>query len=115
MAAEKMIAKSASLSKALETSHLVNDLLVAREEEELVKIDRLSREVLEREGEKYGVDLEREEGEKRCGREEALVAGCYREHAGGAGGDPRGELVCRGLVDAYVRCAYASSDIPGGS
>ena len=105
IAADKMISKSASLSKALETSRHVNDLLIAREEEELVKIDALSREILEREGEKYGLDLEKEDRERqgggRCGEEEQLVAGCYREHAPGGG-----ELVCRGLVDAYLRCAF---------
>lgn len=105
IAADKMISKSASLSKALETSRHVNDLLIAREEEELVKSDALSREILEREGEKYGLDLEKEDRERqeggRCGEEEQLVAGCYREHAPGGG-----ELVCRGLVDAYLRCAF---------
>jgi hypothetical protein len=86
----------------LETSRLVNDLLVAREEEELEKIDKLSREILEREAEKYGLDVEKEadSGEARmCGVEEGLVARCYREQAE----DP---LLCRGLVDSYVKCAF---------
>jgi hypothetical protein len=104
VAAEKMIMKSKTLSKALETSRLVNDLLVAREEEELEKIDKLSREILEREAEKYGLDVEKEaesEEARLCGVEEGLVARCYREQAE----DP---LVCRGLVDSYVKCAFGA-------
>lgn len=102
MAAERMISKSKALSKALETSRLVNDLLVAREEEELEKIDKLSREILEREAEKYGLDVEKEadsEEARLCGVEEGLVARCYREQVE----DP---LKCGGLVDLYVKCAF---------
>ena len=105
VAAEKMIAKSKALSKALETSRLVNDLLVAREEEELQKIDRMSREILEREAEKYGVDVEKQaedEDARLCSEEEGMVARCYKEQAE----DP---LKCRGLVDLYVKCAFGTT------
>ena len=45
MATEKIIEKNKILSKALQTSKHVNDLLLAREEEEMEKIDKLSREM----------------------------------------------------------------------
>ena len=100
VAAEKMIAKSKALSKALETSRHVNDLLLAREEEELEKIDKLSREILEKEAEKYNLDTEKKE-EKPCGEEEALLLRCYLEHAE----DP---LCCRQAAHLYTSCAFSA-------
>jgi hypothetical protein len=99
-AAEKMISKSKALSKALETSKHVNNLLLAREEEELEKIDKISRQLLENEALKYGLDTEKRE-EKPCGQEEAEVLRCYLEHT-------EHPLRCREIVKLYSKCAMGS-------
>jgi len=96
VAAEKIIAKSTLLSKALETSKHVNDLLLAREEEEMEKIDALSREILEKEAEKYHLNVEAKE-RVPCGEFERRVLQCYAEHK-----DP---LQCKSVVDEYASCS----------
>lgn len=96
MATEKLIEKNKILAKALQTSKHVNDLLLAREEEEMQKIDRLSRDILEKEAIKYHLDVEHEE-EAPCEVYEEKVLRCYLDHAG----DP---FKCRSVVEEYAEC-----------
>lgn len=95
-ATEQLIAKNKILSKALQTSKHVNDLLLAREEEEMEKIDKLSRDILEKEAVKYDLDVEHEE-KAPCEAYEERVLRCYLEHAG----DP---FKCRSVVEEYAEC-----------
>lgn len=92
-----IIEKNAVLSRALQQSRLVNEMLMAREEEELGKIEEMVGKTLEEENRRHGLSPELDVPCKDC--EERVVA-CYDLH--------QGDDVyksCREEVDAYVNCS----------
>lgn len=97
VATEKLISKSKTLSKALETSKYINDLLLAREEEEMGKIEQMSKDILEKEAKQYHLNVDANEVNP-CRDYEEKVLRCYMEHES----DP---LKCREVVEDYAACA----------
>lgn len=97
LATEKLISKSRTLSKALETSKYINDLLLAREEEEMGKIEQMSKEILEKEAKQYQLNVDVNEVAP-CGEYEEKVLRCYLENES----DP---LKCKDVVENYAACS----------
>lgn len=97
MATEKLISKSKTLTKALETSKYINDLLLAREEEEIGKIEQMSKEILEKEAKQYHLNVDANEVTP-CKDCEDKVLRCYLENETDL-------LMCKDVVTEYMACS----------
>jgi hypothetical protein len=89
--ASVMIRRSEFLQRALERSRRVGDALLAREDEELEKIEGLAEELIERE---YATPSRA----RPCQTEAADCLACYRDNA-------ENPAACAGSVQAYSACA----------
>lgn len=104
VATEKLISQSRTLTKALETSKYINDLLLAREEEEMGKIEQMSKDILEKEARQYHLNVDVSEVTP-CGDCEEKVLRCYLENES----DP---LKCKDVVEDYAACSKRQHFIP---
>jgi len=87
--------KNEDLSHALQRSHRVGDMLLQREEEELVKIEQLADELIHRQ---YQAPAR----ERPCQQHAAACLACYNKNSD----DP---TECSGEVEAYAACAREAS------
>lgn len=85
------IRRSELLQRALDRSHRVGDMLLAREDEEFEQIDQLAEEILKKE---YSSPSR----ERPCQSEAAACLQCYEMNS-------ENPTVCASAVDAYSSCA----------
>ena len=91
------------LSRALQRSRRVGDMLLQREDQELAQIEALAEELAQRE---YTPPSR----EKPCGEHAAACLACYQQH-------PEEPTRCHTAVEAYAACARtaAAGIVAGGS
>ncbi|KAG7666893.1 hypothetical protein Ndes2526B_g04619 [Nannochloris sp. 'desiccata'] len=85
------IRRSELLRRALERSHRVGDLLLAREDEELEQIDQLAEEIIKKENSQPS-------RARPCQSEAAACLQCYKLNS-------ENPTVCESAVNAYSTCA----------
>ncbi len=85
------IRRSELLQRALERSHRVGDILLARENEELEQIDQLAEEIINKE---YSSPSR----ERPCQSEAAACLQCYELNS-------ENPTACEAAVNAYSLCA----------
>lgn len=89
------IENGSQLQKALSRSRRVGDMLLAREDEELQKIESLAQELIEREQPMAS-------GEAPCQAESEACLKCYLENSDNP-------TVCSEAVQRYSQCAHRAS------
>ena len=85
------IRHSELLQRALERSHRVGDMLLAREDEEIQQIDQLAEEIINKEYKSPSRD-------RPCQSEAAACLQCYEANS-------ENPTVCEDVVYAYSSCA----------
>ena len=89
------IRRSELLQRALERSQRVGDLLLAREDEEIRKIEALAEELISRE---YSAP----HSVRPCQNEASACLSCYSSN-------PDNPTVCADVVEAYSTCARGAA------